>query len=854
MYVQLLLAPEHLRYLIADQAVLSLQLPKAPSMWTTTEEDSIQGTLHAEGALPRFWRPEVLGCSVSAAHTSANDKAKAGKFVELSNGAGGVDRILTSNLMAKALKLSFTREIEVMSGVKPQASMHIFNCQAPIEAPSKGARVLRGLDSSPRMMIFYGVVLTVWSAADEQRIETIRQELEKDHTRPALDDAPLYVPYSICILSVHPLFDLLGDINKAAWLLHSRQMDQHQQVMLSLLEQPAPIAGHSVTISGPEAGMSFSTNMPFPLPPANCWAEAGPSPTQLAANCDFAIWPLFKTLALEQILTLCEAALAPSGKVLFVSQSESLLTLSVVTTRTLVALHNWQGATHFTCHARDARFHCADPGSWIIGVTKQVFASLTLVPEVCIVDLDNNKVSSRRYPRHVPSSGTVRSRRMSYLYAVFPESMKKWNRQTPAKELTVAFPNSVFRPLSNIQGAAYEPLAPPAWWDAGSVFTALERALREHSRSKTLRGVLERAGLAKKKQLDRTEADLTMRTRIDEFIDTRDRLEGRIGRLHKRLVFLLNESETWRERVGEIQTLVARLTQEATGLRARLDRERKESISLSRALTQRDVEHLALQTRLKETETAREQAQAELARMQAALQSLSTEREQMVQEMQSLMEGAQDVVLSSPAPSLAISSGAGQSVASGTGQNLRQSLRVSPEQQGPASSDSIPAMAEGSPQYGPGSSVDNHELALSRMSMLTEDGFRSGRASTDEGQIQSEVQKRTAVVADQIARIQQQLEQTLSQLETKRTSLSQRAGSRSSRRRSDISLSSDEPGHSASSSGSFWVASEPPQVAFSAGHESHSSITSAATDTPVAIEKTRLPGYDPVESIEDTQG
>lgn len=126
-------------------------LPKDPSVWTLAEEDCVAGVHHIEGAVGRFWRPEVLGCSICPSPAevlgkeegnsdgrpeSTNGKNKkpssvksgtagsgaAGKwegrgsdgkkpsnpkFIEMADGRGGVEKAETARVLSKALKVRF---------------------------------------------------------------------------------------------------------------------------------------------------------------------------------------------------------------------------------------------------------------------------------------------------------------------------------------------------------------------------------------------------------------------------------------------------------------------------------------------------------------------------------------------------------------------------------------------------------------------------------------------------------------------------------------------------------------------------------------------------------------------------
>lgn len=94
-------------------------------------------------------------------------------------------------------------------------------------------------------------------------------------------------------------------------------------------------------------------------------------------------------------------------------------------------------------------------------------------------------------------------------------------------------------------------------------------------------------------------AILALRRRASTFVDARDGLENKIGRLNKRLAFLMSESDAWKQQFEKIQMLVDRLTREANDLRGKVDKERRESRRLSSVVSQKDMEQVQLQIQLK---------------------------------------------------------------------------------------------------------------------------------------------------------------------------------------------------------------------------------------------------------------
>ena len=683
-------------------------LPKDPSVWTLAEEDCVSGVHHIDGAVGRFWRPEVLGCSIcpspaevlaseealgesnSAGAGLANGAGGAGssrpgsrsgkgkgwegrtsdgkkpvnpKFLEMADGMGGIEKAETARVLSKALKLSFTREIEIVSGqaaYPPMSTSHSFSFSVPTvrSGPSAGAPGVMGMsvqnkastngvgegfqgahgNSNNNAMnedggssaTFYGVVLTVWSAADEKRTRAIKRELqraakaraaenrnstattkskrgngyggESDANSATEDDGTgegfsllpannsFFMPYAICIVSRFPIYNLLGDWNKAAWHKHSRNIEKHNQLMSTILRHPAPRIGETFSIQSPDEDVAFVCTFPGALD----WGRA-------VLGIDFTMWPLFKTLSIDNILTICEHAIAPCGRVLFYSRHPALLGLAVETIKYLVEMRGWKGVSNQNCHARDVKIYLEDPGSWIIAVNTELRSIAKAAREVCVVDLDINFVNCPRPPQGVPSSKGLRERRRKRLQSAFGSLSPEY---APPREYVEAYPGGRFRPLSNISARTahcpYDRLDPPIWWDQGTIVSAFDKALQETSRSSFMQKVIKRSAAKKNPQSQaELEAILALRRRASTFVDARDGLENKIGRLNKRLAFLMSESEMWKAQFEKIQQLVDRLTREATDLRGKVDRERRESRRLSSTLAQRDMEQVQLQIRIK---------------------------------------------------------------------------------------------------------------------------------------------------------------------------------------------------------------------------------------------------------------
>jgi EEF1A N-terminal glycine/lysine methyltransferase len=84
-------------------------LPKSPYTWTLADPDSVAGLHHSEGAVSRWWRPEVLGSTVSpGAGGSGGKKKKRGKSEDAStmlNNTGQLSKQEVGKMLSKALKV-----------------------------------------------------------------------------------------------------------------------------------------------------------------------------------------------------------------------------------------------------------------------------------------------------------------------------------------------------------------------------------------------------------------------------------------------------------------------------------------------------------------------------------------------------------------------------------------------------------------------------------------------------------------------------------------------------------------------------------------------------------------------------
>ncbi|KAJ7487595.1 DENN domain-containing protein [Mycena galericulata] len=739
-------------------------LPKSPHTWTLADPDSVLGLHHADGAVSRFWRPEVLGSTVSPGAGGGGKKKRRGKE-EILKGAGALSKQEVGKMLSKALKLSFTREVEVIaSTLQPASTIHTFTFTLPAPntplAPTPSGDLLRTSVLSadnrtsvapsynypygddpflrpstaylgvqppaprsapeqppPSTVTYHGVCLTVWSHADAERSNAIRRTLEAGRSRkesaqslvanrikslradasdsndPSLlarrhtkkgargpwgdaetdaetdgaasesefegastvghgpgestlflpGDTVFWLPYALTLVSRHPVYDLMRDYLTLSWARFSKDVQSHTLQISKILAHPAPRAGDLIKLDASPQNDGGDSNLEviarFP---------GGLDFGRGLVDINFTMWPLFKCLNIDNILTICEIALAPTGRVIFFSRHPAMLGIAVLTIKYLVELRGWNGIALPAVHSRDAKIYVEDPGPWIMGLSTEARYSVRPAPEVCVCDLDINYLSC---PSPPPGAVSVKQQRDKYrqkLLAAF-ESHYHPDHAVPS-EFKEAFPAGRFRPVCKIQAkrgassaAVAEQIKPPEWWHSTRIIQAFDGVLQDRAKKPSFLKRLSSFGSSKRAPgLTAAEQhiQLSIRKRATAFVDARDDLETKIGRLSRRLNFLMTESDLWRDKFVTFEQYAEKLSAEANQLRTKINKEQRETKRLSGLVTLTAAEKSKLQNQLKDTETAHSEAMNELERMRETMEKMEQERTEMVAEVEAQIERA----------------------------------------------------------------------------------------------------------------------------------------------------------------------------------------------------------------------
>jgi nicotinamide N-methyltransferase len=376
----------------------------------------------------------------------------------------------------------------------------------------------------------------------------------------------------------------MRDYLTLSWARFSKDVQAHTLQISKILAQPAPRAGELVRLDasaktdGPETSLEVVARFP-----------GGMDFGQGLVDTNITMWPLFKALSVEHILTICEIALAPTGRVLFYSRHPAMLGIAVSTVRYLLELRGWTGIALPAVHCRDAKIYTEDPGPWLIGLATEARYAIRPPPEVCVVDLDINYLQCAAPPPGVVSTKQQRDRYRARLLTAF-EPHYHPDHCVPA-EFKEAFPAGRFRPVCRIQAkrgasptAVADAIPSPDWWNSTRVIQAFDEVLRDRTKKPSLlRRIASLGSPMRPPQLTPAEVHITgvIRRRALGFIDAQDELQSRIGRLSRRLNFLMTEADTWRDKFVTFESYAEKLSAEAGDLRTKIGREQRDARRMS---------------------------------------------------------------------------------------------------------------------------------------------------------------------------------------------------------------------------------------------------------------------------------
>ncbi|CAG8503397.1 8699_t:CDS:10 [Funneliformis mosseae] len=289
---------------------------------------------------------------------------------------------------------------------------------------------------------------------DSQELEELRKEREDAEDKlvlynellqpiklGVLDKNSLWIPKCIGIVSHIPWHDVLKDWLCAVAMPMVEDLKERNDPIKSLVPLERHIINlvHEIPLPPPgKLQVAFSVNdMTF-----FC---ARPALNQIPIMKDFSLYPLFKSLSIQNIVKLFEVALA-EGKILLISSYPDMLHLVAHSITYLIYPLYWQGVFIPVLPAR--LMTCLQaPVPYIMGIERQ-YKGVDLLPEdACIVDLDKNTILLANSPVQIPSRQRRKLIKSLEKYAPL-HTQCNISLEVP-KFIQQAYPNGKFIPVSN---------------------------------------------------------------------------------------------------------------------------------------------------------------------------------------------------------------------------------------------------------------------------------------------------------------------------------------------------------------------------------------------------------------------
>ncbi|KAL2063210.1 hypothetical protein VTL71DRAFT_5014 [Oculimacula yallundae] len=563
---------------------------REPSQWVKAPVPA-QGKIgHMNGAIGQFWLPEILG---SSPRLEQDDEI--------------------ARALHAAMRACFPNDVEICTGRgQPHCVHHSFVLQ----------------QDSSHSHTHYGTALRVWSRADEKRAETIR-ELRR-RTESDFYDSPdetYWIPYCLSFLSRYPLYNLLGDYLRGMWFhCDSASKLFHAEEVSRILSFPAPRLNDLVHIDMKGYALCYQ----FPS-----------SPTGFQ---NFAMWPLFSCLSIPNIVGVIEAALSPTGRIVFISYYPAMLTIAAETIRYCVRVCEWSGLFVPVVHARHAKELVQEPGPYILGITAECRSLFTAPTDALVVYLDSNSVLNSSPPTAL-SAG---------------QRTKMVNRMTQAlngdvthsgvpKHIRSAYDGGklVAAGQTIVMRGDIESIQDPEWWNQDATMAVMDHVCEKMGRNTGMKAVF--GGVVKKPLMAKVsmrhlneivrERNQYSRDALEawqDFIHLKGRMDTELGKATKRNNYLVEEIESWEQQFIKFQAFAERLTKETQDLKVKIENHKLENRRLSGLIDKQKDDTARLTVRLSGTEKQRDDALEALALQQEIIEELEREQKRNKKELAAL--------------------------------------------------------------------------------------------------------------------------------------------------------------------------------------------------------------------------
>ncbi|KAJ9649920.1 hypothetical protein H2198_010760 [Neophaeococcomyces mojaviensis] len=521
-------------------------------------------------------------------------------------------------------------KIQHMRGAVDQFWLpEILGSSPRLESDNEIARSLHGAMRQDSSHTLYGIALRVWSRADEERVETIRdlrRKAEPDY-RDAADET-YWIPYCLSFLSRYPLHNLLGDYLRGMWIHWNKATNLfHAEEVSRILSFPAPRQNELVRIHMKDYALCYR----FPS-----------SPTGFQ---NFALWPVFSCLSISNVVGLIEAAVSPTGRIILMSHHPAMLTVAAETIRLCTQVYNWTGLYMPVVHARSVQGLVQEPGPYILGVTTECRSLFTPPRDALLVDLDHNLVSTDHPPNVLATS--QRTKMIRRLTQALNSDVQITG---VPQHLKSAYGGGKLIPASDIivlRGGEVERVTDPIWWNQDAVMAVMDHVCEKLNRSSGVKAIFQ--GSSNKRSMTKIsvrhmnemvrERNQYSRNALEawqDFINLKDRMDGELAKVVKRNNILESEAEMWKIEFQKFQVFVESLNRELAELRAKIQADKREQRRFAGIVDHQKDDQARLARRLFSTERQRDNALEALVLQQGIAEGLEKEQDRSRKEVAAL--------------------------------------------------------------------------------------------------------------------------------------------------------------------------------------------------------------------------
>ena len=462
---------------------------------------------------------------------------------------------------------------------------------------------------SQSSLCLYGVALRLWVKIDAKRRERIFEVLSPNATGLASNDTTTWMPYCLSYLSHYPLYDLMSDYLRCTWMLYGKDPDKfNTEGVMRLTRIPPPRPEQFLQIELEKYTLYYK------LP-------ADPNKFQ-----NFALWPMFCCMSVQQIVAVIEAALCPNGRIIFTSQHPAILTNVAESVRFYVK--TWAGLYVPVVYGRQAQEHIDEPAPYILGVTKQSRSLFTAPREALLVDLDFQRIFTSRPP------GSLSPRQRKKYANMISKVLGAVKTDGVPPHLRSAYDeNSQFNAVGAVVGSD-KAVKDPSWWDpvqTEAVMTHISRRIRQNYKLLATLNLKQQSTKVSARDLAGMAHNRNFLSRsVDEawqaYIKFKRRSDVKVLDLLKRETSLEADLQTQKKEYTELSECTEALVDETGQLQTRVNQQMRENVGLGSQLRDKALHAKQLSNHVSELQSELKEAQKTLSVQQGLLDEIERSR------------------------------------------------------------------------------------------------------------------------------------------------------------------------------------------------------------------------------------